>query len=72
MPEARIEPLDPEKRNTDGGAGAPATAHFHVHPDHTLELAQRMDALVTELSNDIAGIDIDAVPLGPERKQLLI
>ncbi|KAJ1630351.1 hypothetical protein T492DRAFT_871867, partial [Pavlovales sp. CCMP2436] len=32
----------------------------HVHPDHTLEIAQRMDALITELSNDIAGIDIDA------------
>ena len=44
----------------------------HVHPDHTLEIAQRMDALITELSNDIAGIDIDAVPLGPERKQLLM
>ncbi|KAJ1637557.1 hypothetical protein T492DRAFT_859730, partial [Pavlovales sp. CCMP2436] len=43
----------------------------HVHPDHTLKLSQRMDALITELpSNDIAGIDIDAVPLGPERKQL--
>ncbi|KAJ1641487.1 hypothetical protein T492DRAFT_853179 [Pavlovales sp. CCMP2436] len=40
----------------------------HVHADHTLELAQRMDALITELSNDIASIDIDAVPLGPERK----
>ena len=42
----------------------------HVHPDHTLEIAQRMNALITELSNDIASIDIDAVPLGPERKQL--
>jgi hypothetical protein len=42
----------------------------HVHPDLTRELSQRMDALITELSNDIAGIDIDAVPLGPERKRL--
>jgi hypothetical protein len=43
-----------------------------MHPDDTLELSLRMDSLITELVNDIAGFDIDAIPFGTERKRLLL